>query len=291
MALAQQRPVSLTTLFALGRVSNLPTVWTNVLAGIVLAGGDWRSWRTDLVILAMSLFYVGGMYLNDFYDRAADARERPERPIPKGEIAANAVMITGFAMLAAGVALMAVHGWAAALAGASLAAVIVGYDVSHKGNPLAPAMMGLCRALVYCGASAALTGALAAAIAAPAIALLAFVAGITYAARQESFDRVDHFWPLLLLAAPLTAAFSALKEGPFAATVYVLLAACVLYAAVLLVKRPVTGAVSRAVGVLIAGISLIDASFLAVSGETAAALIACVGFPVTLFLQKWIAGT
>ena len=42
-----------------------------------------------LVLLAMSLFYVGGMYLNDYFDRAIDARERPERPIPAGDISAE----------------------------------------------------------------------------------------------------------------------------------------------------------------------------------------------------------
>ena len=31
--------MKLKTLFELGRISNLPTVWSNVLAGIVIAGG------------------------------------------------------------------------------------------------------------------------------------------------------------------------------------------------------------------------------------------------------------
>ena len=76
------RAPGLQTLLKLGRVSNLPTVWTNVLAGTVLAAGTTQGWRTGLVVLAMSLFYIGGMYLNDYFDRAIDARERPQRPIP-----------------------------------------------------------------------------------------------------------------------------------------------------------------------------------------------------------------
>ena len=35
-------PVNLPAALELGRVSNLPTVWTNVLAGIVLSGGGGR---------------------------------------------------------------------------------------------------------------------------------------------------------------------------------------------------------------------------------------------------------
>ena len=84
MAAVSQQTVSPKTLLRLGRVSNLPTVWTNVLAATVLAGGAWQNARTALVLVAMSLFYVGGMYLNDYFDRAIDARERPDRPIPGG---------------------------------------------------------------------------------------------------------------------------------------------------------------------------------------------------------------
>src|SRR5688500_14958634 len=78
MTAASQSVVSPKTLLRLGRVSNLPTVWTNVLAATVLAGGAPQSTRTAVVLIAMSLFYVGGMYLNDYFDREIDARERPE---------------------------------------------------------------------------------------------------------------------------------------------------------------------------------------------------------------------
>src|SRR5580693_2577309 len=136
------------TLLRLGRVSNLPTVWTNVLAGAVLSGGDWRSWRLGLMLVAMSSFYVGGMYLNDYFDRAIDARERPQRPIPAGDISAAAVAAIGFALIAGAVALMAAANALAAIVGLALAASIVGYDVRHKGVALAPVVMGACRALV-----------------------------------------------------------------------------------------------------------------------------------------------
>ena len=47
----------------LGRVSNLPTVWSNVLAGTVLAGGEPWPPATLVVMLAVSLLYIGGMCL------------------------------------------------------------------------------------------------------------------------------------------------------------------------------------------------------------------------------------
>jgi 4-hydroxybenzoate polyprenyltransferase len=203
MAIAVSKLVSLATLLRLGRVSNLPTVWTNVLAGTVLAGGTWYAWRTALLLVAMSLFYLGGMYLNDYFDRVIDAHERPGRPIPTGEISATAVAAIGFSLLVLGIAAMAPMGTAAAVVGAVLAAVIVGYDIFHKGNPFAPVVMGACRALVYCGAAIAITGTTSTIVLLAALALLANVAGLTYAARQESLDHVGSLWPLVLLAAPL----------------------------------------------------------------------------------------
>jgi hypothetical protein len=172
-----------------------------------------------------------------------------------------------------------------------LAAVIVGYDLFHKGNPLAPVVMGVCRALVYCGAAAAVSGGISLMIALASLALLAYVAGLTYAARQESFDRVGNLWPLLVLCAPLLLALSALSEGPLAVAVVLALVGCIAYAIYLLAKRPMPGAVSRAVALLIAGISLVDAALLASIGAVVPAFIASVGFVATLMLQKYIAGT
>ena len=127
----------------LGRVSNLPTVWTNTLTGIVLAGGALGSPMTLPLLVALSLFYVGGMYLNDAFDARIDAVERPERPIPSGAISARAVFAAGFAMLALGVVLLFWTGaWLAALVSAGLALALRGaivlYDWYHKDNPLSP---------------------------------------------------------------------------------------------------------------------------------------------------------
>jgi len=89
--------VKLQTALTLGRVSNLPTVWTNTLAGALLAGARDLGAEFALVVLAFSLFYTGGMFLNDAFDAPWDARERPERPIPSGAAGAREVFLWGFA--------------------------------------------------------------------------------------------------------------------------------------------------------------------------------------------------
>ena len=291
MAVAAIGLRSLTALARLGRVSNLPTVWTNVLAATVLAGGDWRSLRTLLALVAMSVFYVGGMYLNDYFDRAIDARERPGRPIPAGELSANTVAAIGFALLIGGIVAMAPLGGTALLAGFALALAVVGYDVWHKDNPAGPVVMGLCRALVYAGAAAAATGSVRPIVVVTALAMLAYVAGITYAAQQESYDRVERLWPLAALAAPAIVALAALWNGALTIVAVLLLAGWTAAAVHLLVRRPVAGAVSRAVSWLIAGISLVDAAYLAGTGAIVPVALAIIGFAATLAAQKYVAGT
>lgn len=290
MQVTYGRVPSLSTLLKLGRVSNLPTVATNVLTGTVLAGGNVWGWRTGLVLSAMTLFYLGGMYLNDYCDRAVDADERPQRPIPAGDISPGTVGGAGLGMLGFGIALLAATGLAAAVLGAALALAILGYDAFHKGNPAAPLVMGLCRALVYGAAAAVAGGTVSPAVAIAALALLAYVAGLTYAARQESFNRVDNFWPLALLAVPLLIAWPWNVSG-IAVLIYIALIACMAFALYLLTARPMPGAVPRAVGLLIAGISLLDATLLAGSGALMPALLAALGFPATLLLHKLVPGT
>jgi hypothetical protein len=90
---------ALSVALRLGRISNLPTVWTNTLVGVTLAGGTSFDARVPLLMVALSLFYIGGMFLNDAFDREFDARTRPDRPIPAGQVTASTVFGSGFGML------------------------------------------------------------------------------------------------------------------------------------------------------------------------------------------------
>jgi 4-hydroxybenzoate polyprenyltransferase len=282
----------LSTLLRLGRISNIPTVWTNVLAGSIISSGSLPPAKIVPILAAMSAFYVGGMYLNDFFDRAIDARDRPGRPIDAGEIRASTVSLIGFGLLAAGVLLMVPFGLVPMIWGALLAGVIVLYDVWHKGNTLSPVIMGLCRALVYIGTGAAVSGGSSQATAIGAVALASHVAGITYAAKQESLDRVGNLWPLVLLAVPLLIALPVLLGGWIVIVAFALLLAADGFAIRLLVKRPVSGAVPLAVSGLIAAICLVDALAIAQAGGGVLVVAICaLGYPLTRLFQKSIPGT
>jgi hypothetical protein len=288
-SLAAPRLIGWRTAVRLGRVSNLPTVWSNVIAALALAGGS--STRVLLVAgVAMSLLYIGGMYLNDAFDRDIDARERPARPIPSGEAPAATVLWAGFAMLAIGVAALATLSLPSGLVGLALAAAIVVYDMHHKRNPLSPVLMGLCRALVYVGSAAAVGAALEPRVLIGAAVMFLFVAGLTLAAKQESLARVSNLSALILLAAPLIAALPLIASSwpvPFA---FLLLAVALVFA-VLLLSRRGSGDVGRAIGLLIASIALTDALAAASAGAATAMAVCTALFGMTLVLQRHVPGT
>ncbi len=286
---------SLTPYLLLGRVSNLPTVWTNTLAGATLAGADVAPGRLALLVLAFSLLYTGGMYLNDAFDREIDARERPERPIPSGRVGAGQVFAIGFGLLAAGVLVVAVAagragGPAAVLSGMLLAGAITAYDAWHKANPLSPVVMGLCRVLVYLTAALAVVGRIGAAVWGGSAVLLAYLIGLTYVAKQENLTEVRNLWPLAFLAAPFLYAWPTLLAPGTGAALYVALLGWVASAIAWLV-RPGRRDIRRAVVSLIAGISLLDALLIAGAGDPARALWAVLGFALTLVFQRWVPGT
>ena len=282
----------------LGRVSNLPTVWTNMLAGIVLAGGAAFDARTISLLIALTFFYVGGMYLNDAYDADIDAAERPERPIPSGRVSRRTVFLCGFGMLAVGTLLLLWVGlglpdgtglWPA-LGGLALGAAIVFYDWNHKGNVFSPVVMGLCRMLVYVTAGLAVAVPVPAVLLLGAALLLCYVIGLTYVAKQETLGRVENLWPLLFLAAPLVYGLILVVEQPWAGVFWLALAVWI-GVALWFVKRRGPGDVPRAVVSLIAGISLFDALMIAGAGELGLAALAVFGFILTLVLQSYVSGT
>lgn len=299
----------------LGRVSNLPTVWTNVLAGAIVAGSitgrPLSIIHTLLVMLAISAFYCAGMYLNDAFDREIDARERPGRPIPSGQISARAVFAIGFVLQVAGIAILSYYGTWAIVCGCALAATILLYNVWHKGNPLSPLIMGLCRALVYFVAAASVmmvelttsaehllknTGLFNTTVVLAALAIWAHVVGLTYAAKQESLNRLGSLWPLLILALPVllygSRSVTSWTDGGLALLMLLALIAADIIAVRLLITRHIAGAVPKAVAQLIAATSLLDALVIAIAGGGVAAAAFCLcAFVMTRVLQRVIPGT
>jgi hypothetical protein len=280
--------MSLQTFLKLGRVSNLPTVWTNAVAGAVLAGQP--SFGAILIIgIALTLFYTGGMWLNDAFDAEIDAQERKNRPIPMGEIAVTTVFAVGYGMLMLGVVLAFTFGAMAGLAGVALAIAVILYDWLHKRTVLSPIIMGATRFFCYVLAAFAVAKVTGSVIFG-ALGLLAYIVGLTYAAKQEAYDRLDNAWPLAVLAIPMIYALSQAIGSTVALLILVGLCVVVFIALRLLFRRN-KGDVPRAVVTMIAGICLYDAVLIAGQGQAALALLAVAGFALTMALQRIVSGT
>lgn len=273
---------------SLARLSNAPTVVSNVLAGAALAVAAPDAGRLGLLACALVLFYTGGMVLNDLCDLPFDRTRRPERPLPAGVVSPGHAAVAVVALFVAGLALLLAAGGAPLAWGALLLALIVVYDAWHKGNPLSPLLMASTRALVYVIAFSAFAPGLPGDLLAAAGALAAYVVGLTQIAKAETSGRLARWWPLALLLVPV-AVFALALPDPVVAVALVLFAGWSAYAASFAYRRRNVGG---AVGRLVAGISLLDAVVLA-SADAPAGLVALAlaAFATTLLLQRRIAGT
>jgi 4-hydroxybenzoate polyprenyltransferase len=271
------------TLLVLGRVSNLPTVWSNCLVGWLLADGGFGD---QLIVLCAgaSCLYLGGMFLNDAFDADFDRQHRPARPIPSGAISLHAVWEWGLCWLLLGLTLLSTLGTVTALLAAFLAIAILIYDAVHKIFAFAPVLLGLCRFfLVVLAASTGFDGVTGLSIWS-GLALAAYVAGLSFLARKESLRWQVEFWPCLLMAAPLVLALIINRDPPWAwrgLLLSALLAVWILRSLGFAYWSP-QPSVGRAAAGLLAGIVLVD--LLAYGGAAFGLSLVFLG----LFLLAWI---
>lgn len=163
----------------LGRISNLPTVWSNVVHGLsvglfiavilpieeqhgqappVTAADLGRMLDQGFVLLlGMSLLYLGGMVLNDVCDVKIDQKERPGRPIPSGRIGRRSALIGATALLSLGWCCTLVYPPQVSLWAGILALTIVGYNLLHRWWPIGFVLMAACRGLVVWTAASAVS--------------------------------------------------------------------------------------------------------------------------------------
>jgi UbiA prenyltransferase family len=269
----------------LARISNTPTVVSNSVAGAALVVASPDGGTVAVVALAMALFYTAGMVLNDVMDIEIDRRERPERPLPSGRIAAGAALFAAIGLFAVGEILLGALHWEPALVGLALIGLIVLYDAWHKGNVISPVLMGGCRALVYVIAGLAVADSLPWELWAGAGMLLLYIVGLTQVAKAEATGR-SSAWPTAAVLAPVV--FWAPLLPPAGFIVLALFAGWVLWALRLVRSKQI----GPAVGAMIAGVSLFDAVAVASADGSVLALAVCfAAFAVTIALQTKIAGT
>lgn len=183
------------------RLMRLPNVFTaiaDVAMGFLFVQSSrwmwdgWRDgWTLGLLVAASSLLYAAGMVLNDVFDVKIDRRERPERPIPSGEVSLDVARRLGLGSLVLGVAAgvgvaFFVSQPRTAIVALLLAVAIVLYDAWLKRTPLGPVAMGSCRMLNVLLGMSVMTAPLAAEHWLVAGSIGVYIVGVTWFARTEA---------------------------------------------------------------------------------------------------------
>ena len=192
-----QTTVSKATPLTWLQLMRIPTVFTalsNILCGYLITHKMTTAelpQQTDLWFLLISSggLYLGGMVLNDVFDAALDAIERPERPIPSGRISRRAAAIFGALLLMIGVGCAAAVGMGSLLIAGLIVAAVLLYNGFLKSTVAAPLGMGTCRFLnLILGASAAttLTSVWQTTPITVAAGLGIYIVGVTVFARNEA---------------------------------------------------------------------------------------------------------
>ncbi len=292
--------MNLRTLLTLGRTSNLPTVWSNMLSGAVLSGALFDGGSLALLLLVGSAFYEGGMFLNDAFDAELDRRERPARPIPSGQVTQKTVFALGFGSLGFGLLLLGAAplvrlsrpGPGAWLAGLGTCAAVLVYNRWHKGFGWSPIVMGACRAGLYATAALAVSGTLGGVLLIGAGSLWLYIVGLTHIASFETGRVVVRAWVAAFVLSPLLVAVPTViaRRGVLPALCFVLLLGWSLRS-MSFALRGGKGQIPRAVVSLIAGVSLVDALFISLHGAPWLVLAPLGAFLLTLKWQRKIPGT
>ncbi|MFG1670724.1 SCO3242 family prenyltransferase [Streptomyces sp. Y7] len=181
----------------------------DVLAGAAAAGRPLRPSTLGTIASSVCLYWAG-MALNDYADRDLDAVERPERPIPSGQISPAAALTVAGALTAAGLGLAVLaQGRRGLLSALPLAGTVWAYDLALKPTRAAAPAMAAARTLdVLAGAG---PGGLRRAL--PTAATIGLHTGILTALSRHEVYGAPRAVPLTSLAAGLTVGAATFARG------------------------------------------------------------------------------
>lgn len=288
-------------LLATGRVANLPTVCSNVLAAFWLSSTispDFQPGHAGHelhipLLLSFAVFacmiYLGGCLLGDVLDAGFDRQHRPGRPIPQGILQAKPLLIAVFGLFTlATTGLVSAHYLLSStprldvtVLGCLLVALVITYALYHKRNKAAAlVLMASCRLMLVTVAMAAGWSSLLAETGylANALMLLPFSVGaytllLSWVASSESSPgafQSRHILASLLLAVPLASlvlhlVLASPEQAPLRLLQQPLYLGCLalLYLWLVFALRALKSSKPAFVSRALAGFCLLDACFLA----------------------------
>lgn len=181
------------------RPPNLLTVPGDPLAGFFLASCSKAEEPFPALLLCVPislLLYIAGLISNDYFDLAEDRKDRPNRPLPSGQVSPRAALTVAVLISLISLAMAALVGRETFIISAVLLVSIGLYNIKLKRVPfLGPFNMGACRGIsLLLGASAAGTTSLTSPLVlASACLVTLYIAAITVVAVNEtSTNRIGY---------------------------------------------------------------------------------------------------
>ncbi len=286
------------------RISNSPTIVSNVMVGVALAIVSHNALWSDrvnpppiqilkpffIITIVLLILYFAGMVLNDAFDAERDRKMRPNRPIPLGLISVKQAWITGLIMVTVATLLSFKIGVTTGLSTSVLAAAILLYTILHHIAFFAIALMALCRALVYFIAVSAFTTERSEMLYVFCGAIFLYTAILTIMGAYENEKCSKYSWVIWL--AVITAAVPVALYGLRSPIVWLALFIFVLWMIFAWSRflpsnhRPISG-----MHTLIAGFALLDCVLIASIGEYFIMITSGLCFVLTVAAHRKILGT
>ncbi|TGL75644.1 UbiA-like protein EboC [Leptospira jelokensis] len=130
------------------RPANLVTAVADILAGMCIVSFHWNGFSYLYLIGASVSLYAGGVVFNDYFDRKIDAKERPERPIPSGNVSKEFAFLLGTTLLMIGVAFAFLYSCTSFFVSLLICFFVLLYNYYAKHHIVfGPLVMGFCRGL------------------------------------------------------------------------------------------------------------------------------------------------
>ena len=282
----------------LTRPANVVTALSDIMAGLAIVGFvfgrlDYQFYPALFLGLSSMSLYAGGVVFNDVFDHELDSIERPERALPSGRINRPEAIFGGILLLSLGIFLAF---WQSRLSGIvaifiTLFALFYDWKGKHM-RIFGPINMGLCRAFnLLLGMSVYELGVLEHF---PVIAIpLIYIAAITLVSRGEVHGGKAitlYFAGFLFLVVHASQLFFAEKIE--FALVFVLAHFILIFRKLrVAIENPVGKNIGLTVKTGVLTLILMNAAWVASSGQWIVALFVLALLPVSLGLAKKFAVT
>ena len=285
------------------RPANIVTSIADVIAGMAISGFFVAGatvnafvWPIILLCTSTAALYGGGIAFNDIFDAELDARERPERPIPKGLIKLHDAITFASLLLILGIAAaFLVHVISGLLALLIAAAALVYNKWGKHHKVIGPVNMGLCRGLNLLLGVSIIPGALQDWWYV-AIVPVIYISAITLISRGEVYGSkrspIYLAFGLYLIVLVCILYFSFVRGMVLQALLFLIPFAWMIFSPLsTALKQPTGPNIGKAVKAGVISLIIMDAAWAAASGEIVAAIALVLLFPISLWMARLFAVT